>query len=179
MKKGTKKMKLVIYTHVRENYAAHNGFTGEYHWKNKGGNIYVVEDITPHIISLAHGKQGYSSSDDLRNIFDYITEDNDSFQESIHCCEVMDDDDVVGDSWEIPYIIESGYLGSQGANFRRTILNNDEYGYMRREIAQKEESWVQMKNGDRRDYKAVYTMTNGDIVEGEDGLCAYLRKEYA
>lgn len=171
-------MKLVIYTHIRENYAAHNGFTGEYRWKNKGGDIYVVEDIDPNIISQAHGEQSYSSSGELRNIFDYITEDNDSFQESIHCWEVMDDDEVVGDSWETPYIIEAGYLGSQGANFRRTI-DNGECGYMRREIAQKEESWVEMKNGRRSDYRVVYTMNNGDVVEGEDALREWFQKEDA
>ena len=38
-------MMLVIDTQDRENYAAHNGFTGEYYWKMKGGQSYKVLNI--------------------------------------------------------------------------------------------------------------------------------------
>mgnify|MGYP003704381755 FL=1 len=42
-------MILVIATQDRENYAAHNGFTGEYHWKMKGGSMYKVTGIPAHV----------------------------------------------------------------------------------------------------------------------------------
>lgn len=38
-------MILVIDTQDRENYAAHNGFTGDYHWKMKGGSSIKVTNI--------------------------------------------------------------------------------------------------------------------------------------
>ena len=38
-------MMLVIDTQDRENYAAHNGFTGEYAWKMKGGQSVKVINI--------------------------------------------------------------------------------------------------------------------------------------
>lgn len=38
-------MMLIIETQDRENYAAHNGFTGEYHWKMKGGQSIKVTNI--------------------------------------------------------------------------------------------------------------------------------------
>ena len=38
-------MMLVIDTQDRENYAAHNGVTGEYYWKMKGGQSYKVLNI--------------------------------------------------------------------------------------------------------------------------------------
>lgn len=38
-------MMLVIDTQDRENYAAHQGFTGEYYWKMKGGQSYKVINI--------------------------------------------------------------------------------------------------------------------------------------
>ena len=38
-------MMLVIDTQDRENYAAHQGFTGEYYWKMKGGSSYKVLNI--------------------------------------------------------------------------------------------------------------------------------------
>lgn len=38
-------MMLVISTQVYENYAAHEGFTGEYYWKAKGGSEYKILDV--------------------------------------------------------------------------------------------------------------------------------------
>ena len=46
----------VIKTACRENYAAHNGFDGNFHWKNKPGSTYIVEstnqDDIDEVISL-------------------------------------------------------------------------------------------------------------------------------
>ena len=42
-------MILVIATQDRENYAAHQGFTGEYYWKMKGGSMYKVTGIPAHV----------------------------------------------------------------------------------------------------------------------------------
>lgn len=38
-------MMLVIATQDHENYAAHQGFTGEYSWRAKGGSEYLITDI--------------------------------------------------------------------------------------------------------------------------------------
>ena len=38
-------MMLVIDTQDRQNYAAHNGFTGEYYWKMKGGQSIKVLNV--------------------------------------------------------------------------------------------------------------------------------------
>lgn len=38
-------MMLVIQTQDYENYAAHQGFTGEYYWKAKGGSEYKITNI--------------------------------------------------------------------------------------------------------------------------------------
>ena len=38
-------MMLVIRTQDQENYAAHQGFTGEYRWKFKGGSEYKITNI--------------------------------------------------------------------------------------------------------------------------------------
>ncbi len=40
---------LVISTQVYENYAAHDGFTGEYYWKAKGGSEYKVTNVPLNI----------------------------------------------------------------------------------------------------------------------------------
>jgi len=36
---------LVIDTQDQENYAAHQGFTGDYRWKMKGGQSYKITNI--------------------------------------------------------------------------------------------------------------------------------------
>ena len=38
-------MMLVIRTQFQENYAAHQGFNGEYRWKTKGGSEYKVKNV--------------------------------------------------------------------------------------------------------------------------------------
>ena len=38
-------MILVIDTQDQENYAAHQGFTGEYYWKMKGGQSYKITNL--------------------------------------------------------------------------------------------------------------------------------------
>ena len=40
---------LVIQTQDYENYAAHQGFTGEYYWKAKGGSEYKVTNIPSNV----------------------------------------------------------------------------------------------------------------------------------
>ena len=42
-------MMLVIQTQDYENYAAHQGFTGEYYWKAKGGSEYKITNIPTNV----------------------------------------------------------------------------------------------------------------------------------
>ncbi len=66
-------MMLVIQTQDYENYAAHQGFTGEYYWKAKGGSEYKITNIPANtdldeIVELVRGQ---------------IEQDNPYFQTSI------------------------------------------------------------------------------------------------
>jgi hypothetical protein len=42
-------MIIVIDTQDQENYAAHQGFTGEYRWKMKGGSSYKITDVPGNV----------------------------------------------------------------------------------------------------------------------------------
>jgi len=42
-------MMLVIATQDYENYAAHEGFSGEYRWKAKGGSMYKVTNVPSNV----------------------------------------------------------------------------------------------------------------------------------
>lgn len=75
-------MMLVIATQDYENYAAHQGFTGEFYWKAKGGSEYKVTGIPSgvdleEVIELVRGE---------------IEQNNEYFQTSIIGYGVQPDD---------------------------------------------------------------------------------------
>lgn len=75
-------MMLVIATQDYENYAAHQGFTGEFYWKAKGGSEYKVTGIPAgvdieEVIELVRGE---------------IEQNNEYFQTSIVGYGVQPDD---------------------------------------------------------------------------------------
>jgi len=60
-------MMLVIDTQDRENYAAHNGFTGEYYWKMKGGQSVKVINIPKGVDPATIVEAVRSDIEDLDN----------------------------------------------------------------------------------------------------------------
>jgi len=148
-------MKLVIQTQIRENYAAHNGFTGEYYWKMKGGNTYVVENLSP--------EQATKASKGIPTLTKLITEMNDYYEEYVLDWTLEDDDAVVCEEWETPIVFSWGgdrWLAS------RTIING-EYGYMNRNVYAKREEWIPLEGGERGHYKCEYQTAKGWVTEKE------------
>lgn len=164
-------MKLVIQTQVRENYAAHEGFTGEYRWKYKGGNTYVV----PHL-SDANVNRIIESG--ISNLTKIVEESNDYYQEYILDWEIVADDETRWEEWETPTILE--FSDELGWVARRDVING-EYGYMRSDIACKTESWVVLEGNVRKEgsYKCFYEMKDGSILSYEELEAYYAAKEIA
>lgn len=156
-------MKLVIQTQIRENYAAHNGFDGEYYWKCKGGNTYVVENLSA-ASCLKIKEEGVPTLKAL------ITEMNDYYEEYILDWSFEDDDATVCEEWETPIVL--AWVGGRWTA-TRTVMN-DEYGYMRMEISKKLESWDLMMGGERENYKVLYEIRDTRELVDSDGLSAYL-----
>lgn len=154
-------MKLVIDTQIAENYAAHNGFTGEFHWKYKGGNTYVVDNIT-------EAQQERIEREGIPTLKNLIEEKNDSWQEYIISYRIVADDASEGEEWETPFRLS--YVDGQWVA-RREISNVGEYGGMfRREIKTKIESYVMAPKGEREEYTAEYVMTNGRFARDQQEL---------
>ena len=142
-------MKLVIQTQIRENYAAHNGFNGEYYWKMKGGNTYVVRNLDARQAERARGG--------IPTLQKLIEEKNDYYEEYVLGFEVVEDNGYECEEWETP--VEFSWGGDRWlAN--RTVVNG-EYGYMRREILAKREEWIPLEGGERGHYKCEYETANG------------------
>jgi hypothetical protein len=160
-------MKLVIDTQIAENYAAHNGFTGEYRWKFKGGNTYVVDNITP-------AQQARIETEGTPTLSTLIEDNGDSWREYILSARVVADTASEGEPWESPFRLS--YSGDKWVA-TRTIDNNGEYGgRYRREISTKTETYVMGPAGERLEYKSTYVLTNGRTATGDDELRAALEE---
>ena len=154
-------MKLIIDTQVRENYAAHNGFVGEYQWKYKGGSTYVVDNLTA-------AQQDRIERDGIPTLKALIEEFNDSYEEYVISYRVVQDDASEGEEWETPFRLS--YTDGKWTA-RRTISNVGEYGGMlRREIKSKTETYVLAKGGAREEYNAEYELINGRIALDQQEL---------
>lgn len=154
-------MKLVIDTQIAENYAAHNGFEGEYRWKFKGGNTFVVDNIT-------EAQQVRIERDGLTTLKTLIEERNDSWQEYIIGYRIVQDDASEGEEWETPFRL----VWTDGKWVaRREIDNTGEYGgWMRSEIKTKFESYVMAEGGERENYTAEYELINGRFARDQQEL---------
>ena len=91
--------KLVIQTQHRENYAAHNeDYThgvDQPHWKYKGGNSYVVRDLSSaHINKIAQNG--------IPTLTALIESKNPAFEEYILGWEIVEDDAPECEEWESP-----------------------------------------------------------------------------
>jgi len=163
-------MKIVIQTQYCENYAAHNedfvpGVSEDY-WKFKGGDTYIVEDVT------AEQAQSSSFWDELETLVTYY---NDASKEYVLDMSVIDDADFKLEDhiqeWETPtYIIQAeyGFIAQ-----KRTM--NGEFGYMRPEIKSKFETWTMLPRQERKFYSSSFTMDN-DLILSSTELETYLKE---
>lgn len=142
---------IVISTQVRENYAAHNGFTGEYRWKYKGGETYIIRDLTLVQVE-ALTKDGLPES-----LVKNIESRSDSWEEYIIDYQVVDSDVRTHEEWETPFSI----AWESGRWIARRTIENGEYGYMRQEIEAKTEQYDMLPGGERANYTQSYLMRDG------------------
>jgi hypothetical protein len=98
-------MKMIVYTQVHENYAAHDGFDGRYYWKAKGGREIEVaqfdaissnnHDYLNKLIDAAQEKFAYKSDYFMERVISWdIIDDNDLTPNEIvqrdYCTEISD-----------------------------------------------------------------------------------------
>lgn len=147
-------MKLVINTQIRENYAAHNGFNGEYYWKYKGGNTYVVRDLTMDQINKIanHG---------IPTLTSLIEEFNNYFEEFILDWEIVEDSALECEEWETP--IEFVWGGDRWLCLCEKAAGV--YDCWANGIALKVESWIPLAGGERAHYECKYYDAKGQIVD--------------
>jgi hypothetical protein len=153
-------MKLVIDTQFCENYDAH-AWDGEgqcpQRWKFKGGETYVVSNITP-------AQQARIERDGIPTISALVEYGNDYAREYIINYRFVEDADQVGKDWETPYELS----WEQGRWVARRTVNNDEYGYMHRAVAAKHEQYDMRLGGERDNYQCMYTLRDGRVLNNSE-----------
>lgn len=153
-------MKIAIYTQIRENY----GSVSEPYWKMKGGEVFIVPNLTVEQTLKV-------KTDGIPTLRALIESRNDMFEEYVVDYAILDNDAVVCEEWETPF--ELFWKG--GRWIANRTVENGEYGHMRREVERKTEEYDMMMGGERENYRAVYTMRNGDMVNSKD-MEVYLNK---
>jgi hypothetical protein len=153
-------MKIAIYTQFRENY----GTASEPYWKFKGGDTYVVPDLTPAQAELVKERG-------IPTLTALIENRNPMSEEYVVGYDILDNDVKVCDSWDTPF--ELRWIGGRWVANR--TVENGEYGYMNSRVERKTEEYDMLMGGGRENYRVLYTMRNGDMVTGEE-VNEYLNK---
>ena len=157
-------MKIVIQTQYKENYAWNEdgtlGTGADAYWKFKGGDTYIVENVTADQAQLS------TFWDKLETLVTYT---NDASMEYILDMKVIDDADFKLEDhiepWEtVTYLTmrPSGNLA-----FAKKVTQNGEYGYMRSEISEKIETWTALPRQEREDYFCQFKMEDGSLLSSE------------
>jgi hypothetical protein len=145
-------MKLVIYTQVRENY----GDETNPRWKYKGGETYVVRDISEAQRERIQ-RQGIPT---LSALIEYS---NTASEEYVRDYDVVADNVRECDPWES--VIECSY--SEGAWHASVETLNNEYGYLRSDIGRKLAVYTMLPRGERGDYTVEYYDRQGARMDVE------------
>ena len=139
----------IVTTQFRENYGAHDwDGTGEcpQYWKNKGGDTYVLQDGT----DVEGFCKAISHSNNYSEVFVIDSYETDTLPEE--------------ESWA-PHT----YVYPISEGFGCSIMQEND-GDMRSEIESKYKSWTLNSDSNITDHQVIYTMTNGDIINGHEGL---------
>jgi hypothetical protein len=146
-------MKLAIYTQYTENY----GEADAPYWKNKGGSTYIVENLTQSQVDKVqeHGLPTLTALIEYKNKFS---------TEYIIGHSVVEDSESACEEWESP--IKLAWVNNRWTATR--VTENDEFGFLRQEIARKIETWDMMMNGENENRNCTYVLRDGRVVKSSD-----------
>ena len=145
-------MKLVITTQHVENYGAHDwdgkGECPQY-WKFKGGETYVVRNITPDQAEkiLKNGIPHLSKLIEFKNEY---------FQEYILGWDLLDDCEEECEHWVTPWDLE--YNSREGWVAHKDTPRSE---YWEQNVKSKFESYIMLPEGKQGEYDCTYFYNNG------------------
>lgn len=140
-------MKLVINTQIRENY----GDADQPFWKFKGGETYIVPNLTVEQVLKIKDKG-------IPTLTALIESNNPMFEEYVQNWAFLDDDAVVCEDWESPYILS----WENNTWVCRQVQLND--GSFRRPVVSKIIRYTMGMAGERLDFECAYEIEDGRVV---------------
>ena len=149
-------MKLVIYTQVEENYGVFDwdgkGSCPQY-WKPKGGETYVVRNLTERQAERIE-KKG------IPTLALLLTQSNDGFREYVNGWTLLQDDDYECEDWETPIYLTYNTIAKAWKAVR--YQKND--GCFVKGIVEKIDRWTLAPNGEQTHYMCYYRLTDGSFA---------------
>ena len=144
-------MKLVIQTQYCENY----GSTDKPYWKFKGGDTYIVPNLSPAQAEriLSHGIPT------LKALIEYK---NSMSEEYVTYYRIVEDDTVVCDEWEAPNMLS----WENNTWVCRQVQLND--GSFRKPVVSKVTKYTMNMGGDKSDLEVSYVVENGSVISYKD-----------
>lgn len=151
-------MKLVIHTQCEENYGSHDwdgkGSCPQY-WKFKGGNVYVVRNLTQRQCRKI-------AESGIPTLSKLLTEENLGFREYVMGWTVCEDDVKECQDWETPTVLHYNVSAGQWRASRVTH-NDGEHGYMHHIIRERIERWNLTDSGPDCQM-TYYRLCTGELV---------------
>jgi len=144
-------MKLVIQTQYCENY----GSTDKPFWKFKGGDTYVVHNLTT-------AQSERVLRDGIPTLKALIEYKNSASEEYVNFFSIVEDDAVICEEWESPYILS----WENNTWVCRQIQSND--GSFRKPVVSKVTKYTMNMGGDKSDLEVSYVVESGAIISHKD-----------
>jgi hypothetical protein len=144
-------MKLVIQTQYSENY----GSTDKPYWKFKGGDTYIVPNLTP-------AQAERILRDGIPTLKALIEYKNSASEETVIYYRVVEDDAVVCEDWENPYILS----WENNTWVCRQVQLND--GSFRKPVVSKVTKYTMNMGGDKSDLEVSYVVESGSVISYKD-----------
>lgn len=151
-------MKISIQTQICENYGAHDwDGKGEcpQHWKFKGGENYVVLNLTVEQVMRIKDKG-------IPTLKSLIEVNNSMFQEYVTDWAILDDDVVTCESWESPIVLSY----EEGRWVARQTQEND--GMFRDPIVRKHTFYVMNTGGEHSNFKTTWELSDGRMMSEQE-----------
>ena len=144
-------MKLVIQTQYSENY----GSTDKPYWKFKGGDTYIVPNLSP-------AQSERILRDGIPTLKALIEYKNSMSEEYVTYYRIVEDDVVVCDEWEAPNMLS----WENNTWVCRQVQLND--GSFRKPVVSKVTKYTMNMGGDKADLEVSYVVESGSVISYKD-----------
>ena len=152
-------MKLVIQTQYTENY----GSADKPFWKFKGGDTYIVQNLNADQAQRI-------LRDGIPTLKALIQYKNDMSEVYVTDYNIVDDDVVVTEDYETPYILS----WENNTWVARTIMFGDEAA-LRKPVISKITKWTMNMNGEKADLEVSYEVEGGQVIDYKE-IVSYCKK---